>query len=447
MSSERPSAKNPLRADEQERVVVSGMLHGTSEADDGIDLLNPSDFYNLALRQVFESIVDMRNLGKKISVDAVFIFMKANNQFADLPENPGLFLADLYESTATAANMAFAAASVRDASIRRTVTNLCSQLTRDLLDNIEPAEETVSRYEQAIAASTEDVRGDAEPVPFSKSIVETFERIQDVQNGLKPRYFAGSGFSAIDNGLGGFCEGQLVILAARPGIGKTALAMQVAVNVARQGIGTLVFSLEMVERELIERAISFSTQVPLSQMRRRGGIKRQDSDRMTEYYFSRDENIRIPLWVTDKPNLTASVIATRARRMVRRHGVRLIVIDYLQLMKPDNPRDPRHLQVGQSCKILKQLAKESKVAIICLAQLNRAGEGNEKPKLQHLRESGDIEQDADAVMMLHRLDDSADVPTHLYDLIINKNRNGPIGEAPLLYHRPYTMFQDRSIEV
>ena len=445
-NNEKTSAKNPLRADELERVVVSGMLHGTDSADDALELLNASDFYQIPLRQIFESIGDMRNLGKVISVDSVYIWMKSNNRFADLPENPGLYLAELYEATATAANLQFAAASVRDASIRRTVTNLCSQLTRDLVDNIEPAEETVTRYEQAMAAATEDTRGDAEPTLFSKSIIDTFSQIQDVQNGSKPRYFANTGFAAIDNGLGGFCPGQLVILAARPGIGKTALAMQIAVNVARQGIGSLVFSLEMLERELIERAISFSTRVPLSQMRREGGIKRVDSDRMTEYYFSRDENIRIPLWVTDKANLTASTIATRARRMVRKHGVRLVVIDYLQLIRAENQRDQRHLQIAMTCQTLKQLAKESKVAILCLAQLNREGD-NEKPKLSHLRESGSIEQDADAVMMLHRLDSSPDVPTHLYDLIINKNRNGPIGESPLLYHRPYTMFEDRGIEV
>ena len=261
-----------------------------------------------------------------------------------------------------------------------------------------------------------------------------------------------SGFAKMDEMTGGFRENELLILAARPSMGKTAFAMNVAANVSvRQNVPVLFISLEMGCTELIDRMLCSEARVNGHQLRN-GSISQEDRKRLTS---TAGQIASAPFYVDDSPSRTVSEIAAAGRRVKRSEGrLGLIVIDYLQLIEPDNSSDPRQEQVAKIARRLKGMARELKVPILCLAQLNRQAEDSRdhRPKLSHLRESGAIEQDADVVMFVHREeyyrkgDPEAEELKGQALIIIEKQRNGPTGDVELVWKRDYTRFEDRAPE-
>ena len=259
-------------------------------------------------------------------------------------------------------------------------------------------------------------------------------------------------FTELDRMMGGFHANELLILAARPSMGKTALAMNIAENVVHLGKApTLFISLEMSQLELCDRLLCSAARVNGHKMRN-GTISNEDRAKLVE---KAGELANAPLYVDDSPTRTVSEIASAARRIQRTHDGRLglIIIDYLQLIEPDNPRDPRQEQVAKIARRLKGLARDLKVPVLCLAQLNRQAEGSSdhRPKLSHLRESGAIEQDADVVMFIHREEyyrrgEDAEQFAGMAELIIAKQRNGPVGEVEMLWQKDFTRFVDKAPE-
>jgi replicative DNA helicase len=258
-------------------------------------------------------------------------------------------------------------------------------------------------------------------------------------------------FTDYDSMSGGLHNGELVILAARPSMGKTAFALNVAENVALLGHAPVLFvSLEMSGIELADRLLCSVARVNGHKLRN-GSITQEDRKRLVEKAV---EISGAPLYVDDSPSRTVSEIAAVARRIRQREkALGLIVVDYLQLIEPDNPKDPRQEQVAKIARRLKGLAREAGVPVLCLAQLNRqAEEGKDhRPRLSHLRESGAIEQDADVVMFVHREEyyhrgDEASQYAGQAEIIIAKQRNGPIGEVELTWEKEFTRFQDRAPE-
>jgi len=256
------------------------------------------------------------------------------------------------------------------------------------------------------------------------------------------------GFADLDSKTAGLHNSELVILAARPSMGKTALAMNVAENVALgQNSPTLFVSLEMSSLELADRLLCSVARVNGHRLRN-GTISQDDRLRLVEKSATLSQ---APLFVDDAPSRTVTEIAAAARRIKRRQGgLGLIVIDYLQLIEPDNPRDPRQEQVAKIARRLKGLAREMAVPVMCLAQLNRQTEmGKENiPRLSHLRESGAIEQDADVVLFVHREEyyhrgEDQKPYAGQAQIICAKQRNGPVGEIDLEWLRDFTRFQDR----
>jgi replicative DNA helicase len=260
-----------------------------------------------------------------------------------------------------------------------------------------------------------------------------------------------TGFTEYDTLTGGLHKSELIILAARPSMGKTALAMNFAEHVAlEENVPTMFVSLEMSAIELADRLLCSVARV--NSARLRNGTISAD-DRATLVHKA-NEISQAPLFVDDSPSRTMTEIAAGARRLKRREGLGLIVIDYLQLIEPDNPRDPRQEQVARIARRLKGLARELDVPVLCLAQLNRQAEDSKdhKPRLSHLRESGAIEQDADVVMFVHREEyyqnneeDKARVAGEA-ELIISKQRNGPIGDVKMTWLHEYTRFENRAAQ-
>jgi replicative DNA helicase len=307
----------------------------------------------------------------------------------------------------------------------------------------------LSMAEQKIFAILDD-RGAGELATIRDVLQEAMVRI-DAR--MKHEHTIGgieTGFRDFDSLTGGLHDSELVILAARPSMGKTALALNIAEHVSLQlQTGVLFVSLEMSSIELADRMLCSSAEVN-GQRLRNGTISNEDRRKLVE---KAAEMSGSPLFVDDSPSRTITEIAASARRLKRKAGLGLVVIDYLQLIEPDNARDPRQEQVAKIARRLKGLARELKVPVLCLAQLNRQAEASRdnKPRLSHLRESGAIEQDADVVMFIHREEyyqtndeDRAKVAGQA-ELIIAKQRNGPIGDIKLSWVRDFTRFRDSSL--
>jgi replicative DNA helicase len=255
-----------------------------------------------------------------------------------------------------------------------------------------------------------------------------------------------TGFPDLDHLLGGLHQSELTILAARPSMGKTALAMNIGEHVAIATREPVLFiSLEMSSVELIDRMLCSLAQVNSHRMRA-GTVRHEDRQRLVD---KAAEISAAPLYVDDSPSRTVTEIAAAARRTTKKEGkLGLVIIDYLQLIEPDNPRDPRQEQVAKIARRLKGLAREIKVPVLCLAQLNRQAEAtreNHRPRLSHLRESGAIEQDADVVMFVHREEyyrsgDEQEEVAGQAEIIVAKQRNGPVGDVKLMWQKEYTRF-------
>jgi replicative DNA helicase len=280
---------------------------------------------------------------------------------------------------------------------------------------------------------------------------EAMERIDARMRGEHTHGGVDTGFTDLDAMLGGLHNGELIVLAARPSMGKTAFAMNIAefVSIVSR-VPVLFVSLEMSAIELADRLLCSYSRVNGHQLRN-GTITKEDRMRLVE---KAGEISSSPLFVDDSPGRTVTEIAAAARRIARREGrLGLIVIDYLQLCEPDNPKDPRQEQVARMTRRLKGLAREMQVPIVCLAQLNRQTEASKDniPRLSHLRESGAIEQDADVVMFVHREEyyhrgEDAQAMAGMAQIIVAKQRNGPVGDVDLIWKRDFTRFENKAPE-
>ena len=297
-----------------------------------------------------------------------------------------------------------------------------------------------------------DARGGQTVSKLDEILHKAMDRMEARMSGEQTEDGVETHFTELDRMMGGFHANELLILAARPSMGKTALAMNIAENVVHLGKAPVLFiSLEMSQLELCDRLLCSAARVNGHKMRN-GTISNDDRAKLVE---KAGELAVAPLYVDDSPTRTVSEIASAARRIQRTHDGRLglIIIDYLQLIEPDNPRDPRQEQVAKIARRLKGLARDLKVPVLCLAQLNRQAEGSSdhRPKLSHLRESGAIEQDADVVMFIHREEyyrrgEDAEQFAGMAEIIIAKQRNGPVGEVEVLWQKDFTRFVDKAPE-
>jgi replicative DNA helicase len=288
-------------------------------------------------------------------------------------------------------------------------------------------------------------RSSAEAKPIDEVLEEVMVRM-DAR--MKHEHALGgveTGFTDLDTLCGGLHNSELIILAARPSMGKTAFAMNIAEHVAIATKQPVLFvSLEMACLELADRLLCSAAQVNGHRLRN-GTISQEDRRRLVQ---KSAEISSSPLYIDDTPGRTLTEIAAVARRLKRRKGLSLVVIDYLQLIEPDNPRDPRQEQVARIARRLKMMSRELDIPVLCLAQLNRQAEvsRDNRPRLNHLRESGAIEQDADVVMFVHReeyyqtTDEDRERVKGQAEIIIAKQRNGPIGDIKLLWQHDFTRF-------
>lgn len=411
-------------------------------------IIRPDDFYDDANRKLFKHMLELYESGKKIDPTILVEQLRAAG---DLESVGGLaYLGKVVESVVNAAHAKYYAEIVQNKAAYRSLITATTEILRDAYDEAMDATQLVSQAEQKIFGIL-DRRSGSTVKDITSVLHDAMERIDARMRGEHTTGGVDTGFTDLDAMMGGLHNGELIVLAARPSMGKTAFAMNIAefVSVVSR-VPTLFVSLEMSAIELADRLLCSYARVNGHQLRN-GTISREDRMRLVE---KAGEISSAPLFVDDAPNRTVTEIAAAARRIARREGrLGLIVIDYLQLCEPDNPKDPRQEQVARMTRRLKGLAREMQVPIVCLAQLNRQTEASKDniPRLSHLRESGAIEQDADVVMFVHREEyyhrgEDAAQYAGLAQIIVAKQRNGPVGDVELVWKRDFTRFENKAPE-
>ncbi len=439
VTSEILDREPPFNLD-AERGVLASILLLPDVCDDVALILRPDDFYDDANRKIFEHMLAMHDEGKKIDTTLLVERLKSAGDFEAI--GGPAYMGRVIPSAPHAAHAIHYSRIVQQKATYRSLINAATEILRDAYDESGDAKELLSQSEQKIF-SILDGRGTSSVNSIRDVLHEAMDQLDARLRGEHTFRGVDTGFPGLDDLTGGLHNSELIILAARPSMGKTAFAMNIAENVAiKYKVPTLYISLEMSAMELCDRLLSAVSHVDGFKMRE-GRLNQRDRKRIVE---KAREISEAPFYVDDSPSRTVTEIAAAARRIRRRENrLGLIVIDYLQLIQPDNPKDPRQEQVAKITRRLKGVAREMDVPVLCIAQLNRQAETGKdtRPRLSHLRESGAIEQDADIVMFVHRDEyyDNADEQNKgQAEIIVAKQRNGPVGKVELLWHKQFTKF-------
>lgn len=437
---------------EAERNTLGSILVLPNVCDEVVLILKPDDFYDASHRTLYSHILKMYEDGQRIDLTLLVDRLKNAGDYENL--GGAAFLAEVTQSVPTAANATYYANIVLDKAILRSLIHTGTEIVRDAYDQTRGGRDLLNNAEEKMFRIRDQRTQSREVAEIHDVLMEAFEQIDArVEGGASG---LGTGFNDLDSLTGGLHPAELVIIAARPSMGKTALATNIAEFVAvEEGQPTLFVSLEMSRLELVQRMMCSRGEISGEKFRS-GYLGEDDHKKLIEVSATLGKS---PLFIDDSPSRTVTEIGAAARRLKRRQGsLGLILVDYLQLIQPENPSDPRQEQVAKMARRLKVLSRELDVPIICLAQLNRQAEmtKDNRPKLSHLRESGAIEQDADVVMMVHREEyyltaqereqmKAGNHPNNCLgegNLIIAKQRNGPTGELKLHWFQQYTRFKN-----
>ena len=442
--------KIPPYNEDGEKAVLGSILLDQGAISEIIKLIRSSDFYRTENQKILSAMFDLYNEGKRIDIISVVESLKKTGEL-DVCGGPA-YVASLTDAVPTAANVVYYATLVQDSSFRRSILHTASSLTKDAHDSTLDSRELVESAEQQIfdLANKQNVN-DIKPI---KTLVPgVIKQIEALFANKGATVGVPTGFSRLDEMTQGFQNQDFVIIGARPSIGKTALALTFASNIAvKQKIPVGFFSLEMGAELLVQRMLASESKVDSQKIR--SGFIRHNSD-FQKISEAASRLYEAPLYIDDTPNIRLLDLRANARRMVKDYGIRLLFIDYIGLIGSErNGNVPRHEQVGEISRSLKALARELNIPIVVLAQVGRQSEG-EAPTLSSLRDSGSIEQDADIVMFLHRERDStknideiesSDNQSIETDLIIAKHRNGPTGLVKINFIKRHTLFTDVSYD-
>lgn len=427
---------------------VLGSILLRPEACDDTASLKADDFYDDANRILYTHLRDMYDNGQKIDIMLLVSRLKTADEFEKV--GGAAYLAKLSNAVPNAAHAVYYGEIVSEKAVFRNLINASTEILSDAYDQSSDARELCAQAEQKVF-SIMDGRSTNSLHQLDDVLHAAMDRMEARLRGEVTDGTVETGLSDFDTMTGGLHNGELIILAARPSMGKTALAMNIAEHAAIEMQQPVLFvSLEMSGIELADRMLCSLARVNGHRLRN-GTISAEDQTRLIN---KANEISTAPFFVDDSPSRTVSEIAAAARRIKRRHGgLGMIVIDYLQLIEPDNSRDPRQEQVAKIARRLKGMARELYVPMLCLSQLNRQAEDSKdhRPKLSHLRESGAIEQDADVVMFVHREEyyhrgEERAQYAGQAEIIIAKQRNGPVGDVQLTWESDFTKFSNRAPE-
>ncbi|MBI4517446.1 MAG: replicative DNA helicase [Deltaproteobacteria bacterium] len=435
--------KLPPQNLEAEEAVIGGILLDNTALDRALELLRPEDFYRESHRKIMRAVLELSERSEPIDLITLTDVLKARNQ---LPEVGGAaYLSELADKIPTAANIAYYARLVKEKAILRSLIQTATDIATRGYESQADVEQFLDEAEHKIFEISE------------RKVRPTFFRIRDIMvdsmRAIEQLYErkelvtgVPTGFHDLDKMTAGLQPADLVIVAGRPSMGKTAFALNVAAYAAMNAnTGVAVFSLEMSKEQLVLRLLCSEARVDQSKVRA-GFAAERDFPRLA---LAASRLADAPIYIDDTPALSVLELRAKARRLKRDRDSKLglVVVDYLQLMRGHGSGDSREQEISSISRSLKGLAKEINVPVVALSQLNRQVEqrGDKRPVMADLRESGAIEQDADVIAFLYRpivYDKNAE--DRAAEVIIAKQRNGPIGTAPLTFMSEYTRFENRA---
>ena len=411
-------------SNDNERALLGAVILDNSAWERVSGVVRAEDFADYSHAKVWRTMAQLMDDGKPVDLLSL----------TDNCDVPGDRLAGLSSAVPTSANAGYYADAVHDAGTKRNAIRVLRE-TLEQAQKMVGASDIIEYVESRIFELHDKAGGQYRHISdYLKSTIDTIEE-RTIASRSGNTVGIASGLTELDHLTGGFRRQDLVIVGARASIGKTALGLTVAYNVSNT-TPCAFFSLEMSGENLAERLLSMAGRIHYTKIRN-GTLKDSDFHDLTNAATVVNDR---RLWVYDVSNARLSDIRAKARRLVAREGVQVIVVDYIGLIKSDGSHDKRHEQIGHITRSLKALARELDVPVLAMAQINRSGEGK-MPSLAELAESGNIEQDADCVIFLHRDRDSQAVKT---ECRIAKARNGPTGDFSLAFLGQYTMFRDFS---
>jgi replicative DNA helicase len=441
------SLRIPPHSIEAEQAVLGGLMLEASAWDAIADVLTAEDFYRADHRLIFDAAAAIAGNNQPIDVVTLCEHLERHAQIEDAG---GLaYLGTLARDTPSAANIRAYAEIVRERSLLRRMIDVGTSIVagafntdgRNARDLVDDAERRV--FEIAEAGS----RGRSGLVKVSNILSSVIDRIDHLYRNPNELRGVPSGYNALDQMTGGLQRGDLVIIAGRPSMGKTTLAVNIAENAALgHKIASAIFSMEMSAEQVTLRMISSLGRIDQSSLRT-GRLAEEDWPRIDT---AMTQLSQAPIFIDETPSLTPTELRARARRLKREHNVGLIVVDYLQLMQVPGTKENRATEISEISRGLKALARELNVPVVALSQLNRSVEQRveKRPVMSDLRESGAIEQDSDVILLIYREEvyESATPRKGIADIIIAKQRNGPTGEIQLTFRGAFTRFDSYAPE-
>ena len=430
--------------DVAEQSVLGGMLLSKDAIADVVESLRASDFYKPAHETIYEAILSLYGHGSPADAITVADELKKRGELTRV--GGASYIHTLIASVPTAANAQYYAEIVKEHAIMRRLIEAGTKIAQLGYANETEVDTLVDQAQAEIYAVT-DGNAKEDYVSFSEALEETINEIDANSNRPDGVYGVPTDFIEFDELTGGLHGGQMIVIAARPGVGKSTLALDIARSAAiHHHMATVFFSLEMSRTELAMRILSAEGKISMGRLKK-GDL---DTEGWTNLATLQGRIDSAPLFIDDSPNMTLMEIRAKCRRLKQRNDLKLVVLDYLQLMSSGKKVESRQQEVSEFSRSLKLLAKELDVPVIALSQLNRGSEQrtDKRPMVSDLRESGSIEQDADMVILLHREDmynpDSDRVGEA--DMIIAKHRGGPTRTIPLAFSGKYSRFNNMANE-
>ena len=434
-----PGTRLPPQNQDAERAILGAVMLDRDAIGIALESLETGDFYRVEHRTVFQVMCELYENDQAIDGITVAEELEKRNMLQKVGGND--YLADILAGTATAANVAYHARIVRDKSILRRLIHVSGEISGDAFEATKDTDDILDTAQTKIYNIAENRQTQAF---FSvKDVVpETFRRIDEASRNKSDITGLATGFQELDQRTAGLQNSDLIIVAARPSMGKTALALNIAYHAAvNEETPVAFFSLEMAKEQLCMRLICASGGFNNHDLRR-GQIKPEDWPKLTEACSRLSD---APIFIDDSSGISVLEMKAKARRLKQQHNIGLIIVDYMQLMTGPGRAENRQQEISVISRNLKGMAKDLDVPVMALSQLSRAVEsrGDHKPLLSDLRESGSIEQDADVVLFLFREEyykpDDESVKNRA-TVIIGKQRNGPIGMFDLHFHKAFTRF-------
>jgi replicative DNA helicase len=439
----RPGYRTPPHSREAEESVLGAVLLSEDAVNEVMDRIHPEDFYVPAHQAVFESMRELFDLNQ--AIDAVTV-SEALRRRGELDKVGGVaYLARLVDIVPSTSNVVYYAGIVEEHAKRRELIRAGATVTDVAFDIDDEIAVVLDRAEQSVLSVAERRSSQTllEVGPMFSEILEHIEALEEKGSDLTG---LSTGFVDLDRKLAGLQPANLVVVAARPAMGKSSLATGIAINVAQAGDPVAIFSLEMSKEEVVQRILSSVGRVDSMKLRsgQLGPLWQRVVDAAGKMY-------RAPIFIDDSPVVTVTDIRAKCRRLKRRSGLSLVVVDYLQLMQAST-RENRQQEISEITRNLKNLARELKVPILAVSQLNRSLESREdkRPRLSDLRESGAIEQDADVVMFIYRHEyyhpEDHD-KRGIAEVIVAKHRAGSTGPIEMTFQQEFTRFADMGRDV